>query len=189
MTMLPNWVDLLIVTLLFTMCYMGFGHGFLAELLDVLGAVSATALTINYAGVATRWVQSFWRTQSILVSALVFWGLFLSVLYVVHLVVRAVTSAVKWERLHWSIQGCGLILGGLRGLWWAGFTVVALSLSGIAYLRESVEEHSVFGPRLLAIANASLERAAGLYPGSEYHGDVLIPPLHQETSPERSDNH
>ncbi len=175
-------MDLVVVTILFVMCYMGFGHGFFAEFLNVIGAVSMTALTINYSGLVTKWVQSYWHWQSILIPALVFWGLFLSLLYGVHLIIRAVTSTIKWERLHWSIQGCGLILGGLRGLWWAGFTLVVLSASGVTYFQESVETRSVIGPRLLPIATTGLEYATAFYPGSQYHTEVLVPPIQQKAS-------
>ena len=166
------------------MCYMGFGRGFFAEFLNVIGAVSMTALTINYAGLVTKWVQSFWHAQPILIAALVFWGLFLSLVYAVRLIIKTVTSAIKWERLHWFIQGCGLILGGLRGLWWAGFTLVVLSASGITYFQESVEMRSIIGPRLLPIASTALEYATALYPGSQYHTEVLVPPIQQKTSDE-----
>ena len=176
MTTLPNWVDLIVVTIFLVACYNGFGRGLVAELLILLGAMSITALTMNYSGLATRWVQSYWSAQPMLTAALVFWGLFLMLVVGVRFILRTLTSAIKWERLHWSIQGIGLLLGGLRGLWWAGFIVVALSSSGFAYLQQSVEERSVLGPGLLAAAQVSLKRVADAFPGSEFQGAVLIPP-------------
>ena len=177
MTILPNWVDLIVVTVFLIACYNGFGRGLVVELLILLGAISVTALTINYSGLAARWVQSYWSAQPMLTAVLVFWGLFLILVVAMRFLLRTLTSAIKWERLHWSIQGIGLLLGGLRGLWWVGFILIALSSSGVPYLQQSVEERSVLGPRLLAAARVSLKQVADVFPGAEFQSAALIPPL------------
>lgn len=179
MTILPNWVDLIVITLVILGCYNGFGRGLLAELLNLIGAISVTAFTMNYAGFAARWVHAFWSAQPILVSALVFWGIFAILMVLKRLVVRTVATAIKWERLHWIVQGLGLLLGGMRGLWWGGLVLVALASSGITYLQQSVAERSVVGPRLLVVAQTSLQRVADAFPGAAYRGEVLVPPLRQ----------
>ncbi len=182
MTKWPNWVDLLIVILLLRACYNGFGRGLLAELLSLIGAVSVTAFTINYASVLTKWIRMPLLGDPILTEFLVFWGFFLILLLIVRFLMIRITSAMKWERLHWSIQGIGLILGGLRGLWWSGFIVAALTSSGFAYLQESVEENSVLGPRLLKISQESLEQTTAKFPGAKHRGETLIPPAKRTTS-------
>lgn len=189
MTKWPNWVDLVIVILFLRACYNGFGRGLLAELLNLIGAVSATALTINYSGVLTKWTHASLLGDPVLTEFLVFWGFFLILVLIVRFLMIRITSAMKWERLHWSIQGIGLILGGLRGLWWSGFIVVALTSSGFAYLQESVEENSVLGPRLLKIGQDSLEQTTTKFPGAKHRGEALIPPAKQATSSSSRKHH
>ena len=173
----PNWVDLIIATILLGTSYNGFGRGLLSELLSLAGAVSATALAINYAQVVTQTVSPWiWFDQTV-ARFVMFIGLFLILVVVVHLVIRRLTEIIKWERLHWAIQGLGLMLGALRGLWWSGVILVMLTSSGVTYLQESVEQRSVLGPHLAQVARESLERVADRFPGAALRGPVLVPPL------------
>lgn len=177
MTTLPNWIDLTVVTIILRTCYNGFGRGFLTELLSLVGAVTITSLTLNYAGVVSARLKALVQLQPSLVSVAVFWGLFLIVALAVRVTLRRVAEVIKWERLHWTVQGAGLVLGGLRGLWWSGFLLVALSSSGFVFLRQSVEARSMFGPRLLSISREGLARAADRFPGAGGRGPELVPPM------------
>ncbi len=173
----PNWVDLIILTVVFRACYVGFGRGLLTELLTLCGAVSATALTLNYARALMKWIEPWWRWDRTVGAFLTFWLLFLTCALTFRVVIRRLTQVIKWERLHWAIQGLGLVLGGLRGLWWSGFMVIALVSSGLVYLRDSVETRSVLGPPLAGLAQQTLRQVADVYPGAQGRGETLIPPL------------
>ena len=183
METLPNWIDLIIVTVVLRTCYNGFGRGLLAELLSLIGAVAITSLTLNYAEVASGWVKSWVQAGPSLMHVGVFWAFFLIVSLAVRIVLRRAADVIKWERLHWAVQGLGLVLGGLRGLWWSGFLLVVLSSSGVAFLRQSVEERSMFGPRLLHVAREGLVRAADRFPGAAGRGPDLVPPLIRPSAP------
>ena len=173
----PNWVDLIVATVLLRTSYNGFGRGLLSELLSLAGAVSATVFAVNYARVvaqaASPWI---WFDQTI-AGFVVFVGLFLILIVLVHIVIRRLTEIIKWERLHWAIQGLGLVLGALRGLWWSGVILVVLVSSGVTYLQDSVEQRSVLGPRLAQVARENLERVADRFPGASLRGPMLVPPL------------
>ena len=176
MTVWPNWIDLIIVTTIWIIGYNGFGRGLLAELLNLIGAVSVTAVTVNYSSVVTSWLLRLplWFSPSVsAVSA--FWGLFLSVWWGVRLVLKRVANVIKWERFHWLFQGGGLVLGGLRGLWWSGFILLVFSSTGVPFLRASVEERSVLGPRVLHVFRTSLERVTDRFPGAQHRSVDLIP--------------
>ena len=177
METLPNWIDLIVITLVLRTCYNGFGRGLLTELLSLIGAVSSTSLTLNYAGVVSKWVTAWVPTGGSFMRVGVFWGFLLTVTLVVRIVLRRAAEVIKWERLHWAMQGMGLVLGGLRGLWWSGFLLVVLSSSGVAFLRQSVEERSMFGPRLLHVAREGLARAADRFPGARGRGPEPVPPI------------
>jgi len=149
----------------------------LAELLSLAGAVSATIFTMNYAALVTRWVSPWIWFDATVAGFVVFLGLFLIAIVGMHLIIRRLTEVIRWERLHWAIQGLGLMLGALRGLWWSGVILAVLTLSGVTYLQESVEKRSVLGPHLAQVARGSLQRIADRFPGASLRGPALIPPL------------
>ena len=173
----PNWVDMVILTLILRMAYNGSVHGFWREILNVTGAVSITALTVNYAGVVTGWLQPHWWWAPQLTDLVGFWGLFLMLVLGGHLIIDRAATLIKEERLHWALQGMGLFLGGLRGLWWSGFLLIVLASSGLNGLRQSVEERSLIGPQLLPVARASLEQVAERFPGAQPRGSDLVPSI------------
>lgn len=173
----PNWVDLVIVIILLRTSYNGFGRGLLTEILSLAGAVCATIFTINYVNLVTRWVSPWvWFNQTV-AGFIIFIALFLILIFVVHVVIRRLTEVIKWERLHWAVQGLGLMVGALRGLWWSGVILTVLTSSGVIYFQESVEQRSVLGPRLAQMARAHLEQIADRFPGASLRGPALIPPL------------
>ena len=178
MTKWPNWVDLIVITIIFRTCYSGFGRGLLAELLNLAGAVSVTALSVNYGGLVTSTVRPWvpW-VDSTIAEFVIFWALFFGLLFVGHKIIKFVTGFIKWERLHWFIQGIGIALGALRGLWWSGFILFVFASSGLTYLKASVEERSIVGPRLLGLSRESLERVTDTFPGVEHRGNPLVPPV------------
>lgn len=173
----PNWVDLIVVTILLRTSYNGFGRGLLSEILSLAGAVCATIFTVNFSHLVTQRVSPWiWFGQTI-AGFVIFMALFLILIFVVHVVMRRLTEVIKWERLHWAIQGLGLMVGALRGLWWSGVILAVLTSSGVTYLQESVEMRSVLGPRLAQLARVQLEQIADRFPGASLRGPVLIPPM------------
>ena len=175
----PNWVDLIVVILVLLMGYNGFGRGFLAELLNLAGAVSVTALTMNYSTLMTGWLFQWLPGHPMAAGVLGFWTFFLIVWYLVRLGLKYATTAIKWERVHWILQGCGFVLGGLRGLWWSGFILLAMTSSGFVYLHESIVSQSVLGPRVVELAGQGMRQVADRFPGARRRGEALIPPIKQ----------
>lgn len=173
----PNWVDLIIVSLFLRAVYNAFGRGLLAELLSLAGAVTVTSLAINWWQPAANVLAPYLWVEPQLATFLIFFGIVLLGLLLVHITVRKVSEVIKWERLHWGIQGLGMIVGGLRGLWWAGFLCLIFAGSGFAYLRQSVEDESILGPRALLLAEEHVDRLADLFPGAGHQAQPLVPPI------------
>ncbi len=146
------------------------------ELLRLIGAVVVTLVVVNYASVVGGWLRPWWRIDAVLTVFLVFWGCFVVSLFIMNRLLGYATQLTTWERSHWLTQGIGLLLGALRGLWWSGLILLALSSSGFMYLQESVEERSLLGPRLLAITHDTLEQLSDSFPGAQHRGPTLIPP-------------
>jgi len=172
----PNWVDLIVLILLFRGCYSGFGRGVLAELFNLALAVGTTMLVLNYWSVVAGWIVPWLWFDHTLGTFLLFLALLLLGVVLSHEILRRLGELVKWERLHWTTQGLGLILGGIRGLWWAGFILIVLASSGFVYLSESVEQRSVMGPRLISLAHESFSRVANRFPGAQHRGREFVPP-------------
>jgi uncharacterized membrane protein required for colicin V production len=173
----PNWIDLIVVTTFWIGCYNGFGRGFIAELFNLIAAVAVTIFTVNFSGMVTA-ALSPWIPLSPPVTALVvFWGLFLTLWYAGRIIRKRIAEVIKWERFNWFIQGAGLVLGGLRGLWWAGLTLLVLSAAGYDFLTESVHKKSVLAPRLLHSFQVSLEQIADRLPGARLRTDTPVPPI------------
>jgi uncharacterized membrane protein required for colicin V production len=179
----PNWVDLIVVTLLITCSYNGFGRGILAEFFNLLGAVTTTSLTVNYWSLLAKWIPPLPWLGPDFTTLLIFVVLFVTVRFLVHLIVRLCCDVVKWERLHWFVQGLGLFFGGVRGAWWAGFLLVVLTGTQIPYMKAAVEDLSIVGPRLVALSRNSIETVANLFPGAgERRSLALVPAI--ETRPQ-----
>jgi uncharacterized membrane protein required for colicin V production len=158
-------------------CYVGFGRGVFAELVNLAGAVSVTVLSVNYSVTASQWVGSVTGVPPQVSAVVGFWGFFLIAWLTVRLVRRLMAESLKWDPVPWLVHGAGLVLGGLRGLWWAGFLVLALGTSGMETLQQSVRQRSVLGPRMLQVFESSLTQAADRFPGASGRGEELIPPL------------
>jgi uncharacterized membrane protein required for colicin V production len=145
-----------------------------------MGVVALTVLTLNYGGVAAAWLAPWVGWPPYLVALTGFWGLFAILWFTVRFTIRRVTELLKWEQVHWVIQGVGFFLGGVRGLWWTGFLLIVFVSSGLTFLAASVEQESVLGPRLLKIARTSIQRVADRFPGAQRRGGVPVPPLRPE---------
>ena len=172
----PNWVDLVIIILILRGCYVGFGRGFLTELLNFAGAICIAALTINYARPFFGFIEPWWAFGPVMGNFIVFWVFFLICVLAIHFVNRRLMQVFKWERLHWTIQGIGLVFGGLRGLWWSAFFLIALVSTEIPALQESAQTNSVLGPHLLPPAQKIFEQTVKRFPGSENRNEGLVPP-------------
>ncbi len=181
MTTWPNWVDLIVVSLLIIGGYNGFARGILAELFNLIGAITTTCLTVNYWSLLAKWVPPLPWLGPDFTTLLVFWVLFVTVRTLVRLVVRLCCDVVKWERVHWFVQGLGLFFGSVRALWWAGFILVVIAGTGVPYLKNSVEKQSIVGLRLVTLARSTVEQVANIFPGAGERRSLALVPAIQAT--------
>ena len=180
-TPIPNWVDLIVVIIVFRTCYNGFVRGVVTELLYAVGAVAATVAAINFWPVLLALLLAWVPLAPSVLAPLVFWGVFLIGLGLIRFVLNRVSEMMKWERLHWTISGIGLLLGGARGLWWAGLVLLACVTSGFDYLQASVQERSVVGPRLIALFRQAVIEVSDRAPGAAHRTRTLLPPVKDDT--------
>lgn len=174
----PNWVDLIVVIIVFTACYNGFSRGLLTSGLRLLGLVVSTLIAVNGAGMVAERIQAWVGAQPALTTFLVFWVVFLALVLTMRAVVNAIAKVVKWEPVNWITQWLGLVLGGLRGAWWAGLFVLTLSVSGFGPVQESVEQRSMSAPYVLPVFHDYVERLSDRLPGAATRSPTLIPPVY-----------
>lgn len=170
-----NWVDLVVIILTLRACYSGFGRGFLAELCYCFGVVTLTALVCNVHGTVARQLSAWWPLRQPVLDVTTFLLLLAIGALGLRLIIRRLAAQVTGERLHWSIQNLGFVLGALRGLWWSG--LILWLLIGIGpYFSQSIEQHSLLGPKVLELSRQAIERTVSWYPGYTELG-VLVPTL------------
>ncbi len=175
MPALLNWVDLVVVTIFLRTLYGGFSRGILTELLTLVGAVVTTVAAVVLWRPVASWIGSWLWVPHHVLGMLIFWAIFLGVSFGSRQLRTVVGQIVKWESFHWSIQGLGVCVGGLRGFWWAGFVLLVLVSSGYPFLEEAVMKRSAFGPRILRTFGPYLDQVADRVPGPPLRGGTLIP--------------
>ena len=172
----PNWVDLIVLTIVLTTSYRGFHRGLFTGIIGLLGAIFITALVVNYSGSVMTVLEPWLRIDFVLSTFLIFWCCFGIALLLLHQVLKVLSRIATWERLNIITQLIGMVVGGLRGAWWSGVILMAFSGSGIPYLQKSVEDRSVTAPYIMPPMRAVLEQMVEALPGESRHG-TLFPPL------------
>ncbi|MBI3323979.1 MAG: CvpA family protein [Candidatus Omnitrophica bacterium] len=169
----PNWVDLVVVIITLRTSCSGFGRGILAESLYLFGTVGVSALACNFHGIVAQQLAAWIPLRPAVLNVAVFVGLLVLSGILLRALIRRLALYIRVEQLPAWIQRLGLVLGAIRGLWWA--SVLLWLLIGIGpYFAQSVEQRSLVGDRLLKFGRPAIERAASWFPGYTHTG-VLVP--------------
>jgi len=156
--------------------YSGFNQGVLSGVLRLVVVAVVTVATINFAGVASDWLEPWVRFSPVVRTCATFWLLFFILLFLGRLLLGIAGRFLAWERLNGITRTIGLLFGAARGLWWAGVVLLAFSASGFEYLQDSTEHRAMFAPQVLNAARGVVERASDVFPGSRNRDPGLIPP-------------
>lgn len=166
MTTFPNWVDLFVLIIIIRACYVGFEYGLVTALLQLISAVSATAMSVNFGPAVWVLIKSGFPLKKV-GAFVIFWVLFAMVGLLFSLIARRIANLIKWERLNVLLQAGGLICGFLRGSLWSMVLITGLSLSGIPYFEESVVGRSLAGARFGETSEEALKGIAGFFPAPD----------------------
>ena len=156
----------------------------LAEFLHLVGIVGVTILACIFHGSVSRvlapWVVIVDRGTLDFVSFLAL--LALGWLIVVQFGVRALAKSFAGSQSGLSIPGLGLLVGGVRGLWWAGLALLVLLSTGVPYLARSIQERSLLSPRLVTVSRATLAQLVEWTARARADGPLIptLPPRQQE---------
>ena len=149
-----NWIDFLVIIILFRTCSIAFKNGLVIEFFKTLGTVSAIYLSLHY---YTRLSDFLIKRFGLSSIPLMFFDfilfMFLVILtYLIFVGLREVFSKfIQMEAVPQLNQWGGFILGLTRGFFLVGLVVFALVISNTSYLEKSVSD-SYLGKRLIEVA-------------------------------------
>lgn len=151
-----NWIDILIVILLFRIGYIAIKNGLPCEFFKILGIIAAIYLSLHYYTGLSDWVTDrmpvaeekapleFLDFLMFLVLAIIGYLIFviLRTIFYRFVKIEAVRNLNKWG---------GFVLGIARGFLLVALVTFALEISSIGYLKNSVNS-SYSGKRVLKLA-------------------------------------
>ncbi len=155
-------------------CYSGFGRGLIVEVINLLAVVSVTALACNFYAWLAQLAVPWWHGDPGHLQFVIFAILLLTGILVTHLMIRRVVEVSKNNRLHWTLECVGMMVGGARGLWWTGVLLLMLLSLGVPYLTDSIEERSIAAPWLEPHAKQIITTVVDQFPGA-MHRPQLFP--------------
>lgn len=152
-----NWVDIIVVIILFRICYIAVKSGLPVELFKILGTLLAIYLSLHYYTMLSDFFRNriavkslpleFLDFLSFTVLAILGYLIFVSLRVLFHRLIKmeATPQFNKWG---------GLILGVGRGILLGGLIIFMLIISSVSYLKNSVKD-SYSGKRLFKVAPAT----------------------------------
>ena len=135
-----NWVDFFVVILLIRICYVAAKCGFTAELLKLLGTLTAICFAFhNYLSTSNSLVSLLkLKATPLYLDSLIFLSLATSG-YLIFIAVRRLFSLfIKMEAVAMLNKWGGLILGVFRAFLLASLILYLLAISGLDYFKRSI---------------------------------------------------
>jgi uncharacterized membrane protein required for colicin V production len=149
-----NWVDLVIIILLFRIGYIAIKNGLSVEIFKLLGTILAIYASLHYYTITSDYVRSLINKEEVPLEFLDF--LSFSVLailsYLAFVLLRSIFYRfIKMEAVPRLNKWGGFVLGLGRAFLLVGLVVFALVISSVTYLRNSAAG-SYSGRRLFNVA-------------------------------------
>lgn len=149
-----NWIDFLVIIILFRSCYIAFKNGLVVEFFKAIGMLSSIYMSLHYYTIVSDFVVKRFGLTNIPLKFLDFvFFIFLVILtYLFFVGLREVFSRfIKIEAVPQLSQWGGFILGLIRGFLLVSLIVFTLVISNTSYLEKSVSD-SYLGKRLFNVA-------------------------------------
>lgn len=147
-----NWVDVLVVILLFRTSYIGAQSGLSNEIYRIIGVLIGLFFSIKYySPLASRITASIALPQEI-VEGVIFLILILLSMLTMKLTALGLTKIVKLAFAEKIERWGGFIIGLFRGAILMSFLFMLFGIFQVDYLVKSVEERSLTGPYIEKVA-------------------------------------
>ncbi|NQT75646.1 MAG: CvpA family protein [Candidatus Omnitrophica bacterium] len=160
-----NWVDILFVTLVIRICYIGYKKGLFSEQFRLLGLFTAFILSFNNYTRVSNFLTTHTSWSGIKPDAVSFLFIFLLILAIFKILTKMAGLFFGGEE-NVSIFNslAGFVLALARGLLLIGLIYVLLVNSHFKYLSNSAEERSFSGQYVAEIAPFAYKAGMAMYP-------------------------
>lgn len=153
-----NWIDILVIIVIFRICYVAIKSGFPVELFKFLGTIIGLYVSLHYYARVAGFIRAHAGFMPDGLSQIFSFLVLVSAGYLLVMGIRKfVFRLIKMEAVSTLNKWLGLFLGLARGCLVCGLVIFALVISGMGYLNKSA--HGSFSAR------SALKLAANTYGG------------------------
>ena len=163
-----NWVDIIFVTLLIRISYIGFKNGFLSEFLRALGLLSAFIFSFNGYTSLSSFISRHTRWTGPEPDVISFIFIFVFILILFKIAGMAIKIFFGGENVSRVNKATGFLLGLGRGLLLIALVYTLLVNGPFAYLSRSAEQRSFSGQCVSGIAPFVYNTSMRFYPWKRF---------------------
>ena len=159
-----NWVDILFVTILIRIGYVGFKNGLLPEVFKLLGLLSAFILSFNNYTLLSTFLSTYARWKGNGPAIISFLLISCSILFVFKIVTAAFSLFLAAGDISKVNRVSGLLVGFGRGILLTSLIYTLFINSPFGYLSRSAEERSFSGQYVSGVASSVYKLGMKVYP-------------------------
>jgi len=160
-----NWVDVLFVTLLIRIGYIGFKNGFLPEFFRLLGLLAAFILSFNNYTLVSQFLSAHAKWTGAKPDVISFLFIFLLIVFIFKIFATVSANLLsKRESISGPDRLAGLVLGLGRGALLVGLIYVLFVNSPFKYLSTSTKDRSFSGQYISKVAPFVYKIGINFYP-------------------------
>ncbi|MFH1854002.1 MAG: CvpA family protein [Candidatus Omnitrophota bacterium] len=159
-----GWVDILFITLLIRIGYIGFKNGLLSEFFRLTGLFSAFIFSFNNYALAGSFLSDRIKWNGASLDIISFIVIFLAIILIFKLIATAANLLSNRENASFSNKIIGLAFGFCRGVLLISLIYVLFINSHVEYLSRSAREKSMLSQYVTDVAPAAYDIGINLYP-------------------------
>jgi membrane protein required for colicin V production len=159
-----GWVDIVFITLLIRISYIGLKNGFLPEIFRLFGLFSAFILSFNNYTLVSGFLASHTKRIGASLDVISFLFIFIATLFIFKLLAMPAGLLSNKENVSAPNRILGLIFGLCRGALLVSLVYVFFINSRVDYLSKSAGEKSMLGRYAAGIAPSAYNIGINLYP-------------------------
>jgi len=160
-----NWVDILFITLLVRVCYVGFKNGLLPEFFRFAGLFIAFILSFNSYIFVSAFLEKQARLSGVKSEVAAFLFIFLAILFIFKLLAVLVSKLLGSPKdISLANNAAGLVFALCRGVLLIGLIYVLFLHCPVKYLSRSAGERSFSGHYASQIAPFAYKVGISFYP-------------------------
>jgi len=177
-----NWVDIIYVTLLIRICYVGFKNGFLPEFFRVLGLLAAFIFSFNSYTLLSDFLSTHTKWTGPEPDVISFLAIFLTAIFVFKILAVTAQALLSGGGISGPNRLLGLALGLGRGVLLIGLVYTLFVNGPFEYLSRSAKERSFSSKYVFHVAPFVYKSGINFYPWEKV-ATPLVELLESEAAP------